>query len=65
MEKQHSWRPALTEALAERAGTPGAAALGHSVLAAAALDCLNVARQTRAPNGPDHALLAFSDIIEL
>ncbi|WP_405616592.1 TetR family transcriptional regulator [Streptomyces sp. NBC_00076] len=43
LEKQHSWRPALAEALAERAGTPGAATLGHTVRAAAALDCLNVA----------------------
>jgi AcrR family transcriptional regulator len=43
LEKQHSWRPALAEALAERAGTPEAVTLGHTVRAAAALDCLNVA----------------------
>ncbi|MFI6933749.1 TetR family transcriptional regulator [Streptomyces sp. NPDC050287] len=43
LEKQHGWRPALAEALAERAGTPGEVTLGHTVRAAAALDCLNVA----------------------
>jgi AcrR family transcriptional regulator len=42
LEKQFSWRPALAEALAERAGT-GRPTLAHSVRAAAALDCLNVA----------------------
>ncbi|WP_051858650.1 TetR family transcriptional regulator [Streptomyces cellulosae] len=43
LEKQHGWRPALAEALAERAGTPGDVTVGHTVRAAAALDCLNVA----------------------
>ena len=43
LEKQHSWRPALAEALAARAGSEEPATLGQSVRAAAALDCLNVA----------------------
>ncbi|MPY59953.1 TetR family transcriptional regulator [Streptomyces spongiae] len=46
LEKQHGWRPALAEALAERAGSADSAdspTLGQSVRAAAALDCLNVA----------------------
>ncbi|WP_093903774.1 TetR/AcrR family transcriptional regulator [Streptomyces sp. cf386] len=47
LEKQHGWRPALARALAERAGSTdgpsGAATLGQTVRAAAALDCLNVA----------------------
>ena len=42
LEKQYSWRPALTEALAERAGADRPT-LAQSVRAAAALDCLNVA----------------------
>jgi AcrR family transcriptional regulator len=43
LEKQHSWRPALAQALAERAGSPQPAPLALSVKAAAALDCLNIA----------------------
>ncbi|WP_131569119.1 TetR family transcriptional regulator [Streptomyces sp. KM273126] len=43
LEKQHRWRPALAEALAERAGSTEAPTLGQSVRAAAALDCLYVA----------------------
>ena len=43
LEKQHGWRPALAQALAERSGTSRPATLGQSVRAAAALDCLNVA----------------------
>lgn len=42
-EKQHSWRPALAEALAERSGTEGHPTLGQTVRAAAAIDCLQVA----------------------
>ncbi|GAA2471658.1 TetR family transcriptional regulator [Streptomyces longisporus] len=42
LEKQHSWRPALAQALAERAGSEEPT-LAQSVRAAAALDCLNVA----------------------
>jgi AcrR family transcriptional regulator len=43
LEKQHSWRPALAEALAERAGTEGRPTLRQTVRAAAAIDCLSVA----------------------
>lgn len=43
LEKQSGWRPLLATALAERAGLSQSAALGPSVLAAAALDCLNIA----------------------
>ncbi|MET7488357.1 TetR family transcriptional regulator [Streptomyces sp. NPDC005538] len=43
LEKQLGWRPALARALAERDGSSDATALVHSVRAAAALDCLNVA----------------------
>ncbi|OHV43864.1 MULTISPECIES: TetR family transcriptional regulator [unclassified Pseudofrankia] len=42
-EKQHSWRPALTQALAERGASPRPGAVTLSVRAAAALDCLNIA----------------------
>lgn len=41
LEKQHSWRPALVAALAERAGS--GPTLAQTVRAAAAIDCLNVA----------------------
>lgn len=41
LEKQHSWRPALVEALVERAGS--GPTLAQTVRAAAAIDCLNVA----------------------
>ncbi|WP_229712891.1 TetR/AcrR family transcriptional regulator [Streptomyces fuscichromogenes] len=43
LEKQHGWRPALARALAERAGSAGAPAIGQWVRASAALDCLNAA----------------------
>jgi AcrR family transcriptional regulator len=43
LEKRHSWRPALTQALAERGGSPRPATLALSVRAAAALDCLSIA----------------------
>ncbi|MEU6380725.1 TetR family transcriptional regulator [Streptomyces sp. NPDC046909] len=43
LEKQHSWRPALAEALAERSGTEGPPTLAQTVRAAAAIDCLGVA----------------------
>lgn len=42
-EKRHGWRPALAQALAERADTPGSSMLAVSVKAAAALDCMNIA----------------------
>ncbi|MFD8963849.1 hypothetical protein ACFV0C_02410 [Streptomyces sp. NPDC059568] len=48
-EKQNGWRPALAQALAERDrrpgrdGAPQPTALGPSVRAAAALNCLNIA----------------------
>ncbi|MGW3963582.1 TetR family transcriptional regulator [Amycolatopsis sp. NPDC005003] len=43
LEKQSGWRPLLAEALAGRAGIPQPASLTLSVIAAAALDCLQVA----------------------
>ncbi|GAA4001806.1 TetR family transcriptional regulator [Streptomyces plumbiresistens] len=43
LEKQLTWRPALAEALAERAGTPESVTVGQTVRAGAALGCLNVA----------------------
>ncbi|MCD7443201.1 TetR/AcrR family transcriptional regulator [Streptomyces lincolnensis] len=43
LEKQHGWRPALAQALAERGGSPGSVAVGMTVKAAAALDCLDIA----------------------
>lgn len=42
LEKLHGWRPALAQALAERAGS-ASASVAHWVRAAAALDCFNVA----------------------
>lgn len=45
-EKQNGWRPALAQALTERADQAGQArhtALGPLVRAAAAVDCLNIA----------------------
>ena len=42
-EKQHGWRSAIEQALAERAGLRGTARLAISVKVAAALDCLNIA----------------------
>nr|WP_307873799.1 MULTISPECIES: TetR family transcriptional regulator [unclassified Frankia] len=41
-EKQHGWRPALARALAERGASPQPE-ITHTVRAAAALDCLNIA----------------------
>ncbi|MES5820465.1 TetR family transcriptional regulator [Streptomyces sp. RG80] len=43
LAKQHSWRPAMVEALAERSGTAGHPTLTQTVRAAAAIDCLQVA----------------------
>jgi hypothetical protein len=43
LEKQHRWCPALVAALAARTRQPRPAPIALSVLAAAALDCLNVA----------------------
>lgn len=43
LEKQHSWRPALTEALADRHGISGPAPVPLLVKATTALVCLNVA----------------------
>ncbi|MFC4007357.1 TetR family transcriptional regulator [Nonomuraea purpurea] len=43
LEKQHNWRPALVQALAERAGSARPAPLALPVRVAAALDCLNIA----------------------
>lgn len=42
-EKQHGWRPALAQALADRGATAQPRGLIHTVRAAAALDCLNIA----------------------
>lgn len=43
LEKQHSWRPALTAALAERAGVSGPVPISVEVKVAAATSCLNIA----------------------
>jgi AcrR family transcriptional regulator len=43
LEKQSGWRPLLAAAVAERGGTADGPTLRASVLAAAALDCLNIA----------------------
>lgn len=43
MERQHGWRPALAEALAERTDPPRPMTLALSVRATAALACLNIA----------------------
>ncbi|MDT0479824.1 TetR family transcriptional regulator [Streptomyces doebereineriae] len=43
LEKQHSWRPALAEALADRAGSDGPPTIALTTRAGAALDCLNIA----------------------
>ncbi|BCB88769.1 TetR/AcrR family transcriptional regulator [Phytohabitans suffuscus] len=43
LEQQHSWRPVLAQALADRTAHPETVSLTMSVKAAAALDCLNVA----------------------
>jgi len=42
-EKQNGWRPALAQALTERAGAARSTTLGPLVRAAAAVDCLNIA----------------------
>jgi len=42
-EKQYNWRPALAQALADRAGTEGPPTLTQSARAGAALNCLNLA----------------------
>lgn len=43
LEKQHSWRPALAQALADRAGSDEPPTLAQSARAGAALNCLNLA----------------------
>jgi AcrR family transcriptional regulator len=43
LDKQHSWRPVLTEALAERHGSVQPVPLPLAVKATAALVCLNIA----------------------
>ncbi|MER7045067.1 acyl-CoA-like ligand-binding transcription factor [Streptomyces jumonjinensis] len=43
LEKQDGWHALLARALAERKGSGTPAGLAQSVLAAAALDCLNAA----------------------
>ncbi|OHV28866.1 transcriptional regulator [Pseudofrankia sp. EUN1h] len=60
-EKQHSWRPALTRALAERGASPLAGVVTHSVRAAAALDCLNIAIAHWARSGNTLDLAALLD----
>lgn len=42
-ERRHGWRPILTAALAERAGLSGRPPVRLAVLAAAALDCMDIA----------------------
>ncbi|MFD9324704.1 hypothetical protein [Streptomyces sp. NPDC060065] len=42
-EKQNSWRPAIAEALTERADPTRPTTLGPLVRAAAAVECLNIA----------------------
>ena len=41
--KRHDWRPALTAALAERAGLSGRLPVRLAVLVAAAVDCMDIA----------------------
>ena len=41
--RQHSWRPILGAALAERAGLSGPVPMGMAVKVAAALDCMDIA----------------------
>lgn len=43
LEKQHGWQPKLTDALAERNGSPSPVPLALAVRVAAALQCLNIA----------------------
>jgi AcrR family transcriptional regulator len=43
LEKQAAWRPALAQALSERAGSERPTGIGPLVRAAAAVDCLNIA----------------------
>ncbi|MCT9075207.1 hypothetical protein [Streptomyces fulvoviolaceus] len=43
LEKPNGWRPAIAQALAERADPPWPTLLVPAVRAAAAMDCLNVA----------------------
>ncbi|MFI7667636.1 TetR family transcriptional regulator [Nocardia sp. NPDC049526] len=43
LEKQHSWRPALTAALAERAGVSEPVPISVEIKVAAATSCLNIA----------------------
>lgn len=43
LEKQHSWRPALTAALAERSELTGSIPIAMEIKVATALDCLTIA----------------------
>jgi AcrR family transcriptional regulator len=61
LEKQSGWRPALSRALADRAGTAQPVTVAHSVTAAAALDCLNVALDYWTASGGDLDLVALLD----
>ncbi|MCD0448880.1 TetR/AcrR family transcriptional regulator [Actinocorallia sp. API 0066] len=59
LEKHHSWRPLLADALAEREGTvPG---LRHTVRSAAALDCLAAALEAWTSAEGRRDLLALLD----
>ncbi|BBC34897.1 hypothetical protein SGFS_061910 [Streptomyces graminofaciens] len=64
-EKQHGWRPALAQALAERHARPGSApqppTLAETVRAAAALDCLMVALDHWTDSDGDLDLVALLD----
>ncbi|MFJ8021519.1 TetR/AcrR family transcriptional regulator [Streptomyces sp. NPDC096311] len=61
LEKQNSWRPLLTQALAERTGPPQATMLALAVRAAAALDCLNIALDHWTGSDGDLDLIALLD----
>jgi AcrR family transcriptional regulator len=61
LEKQSGWRPALSRALAERAGTAQPVTVAQSVKAAAALDCLNVALDYWTASGGDLDLVVLLD----
>ncbi|MGW1280999.1 TetR/AcrR family transcriptional regulator [Streptomyces tsukubensis] len=61
LEKQDGWRTLLARALAERDGAGRSAGLVQSVLAAAALDCLNAALEHWAAAGGHPDLTALVD----
>lgn len=60
-EKQHSWRPVLAQALAERGGAPRPSPLAMSVLAAAALTCLEIAVSAWAASRGERSLVDILD----